>query len=333
MTNPLLRACAAFAGLLACGFARAQAPAPVTIALPGTAPAYATTYLAADLDLFGDRGLKVALVEAAGTGDALIPGDAGWTLATGGDFARAVARGQRLLGLANLVERPQLELVLKKTFADQGKFVATSPVAARGKLLRGRALGVEALGGPHEGWARLVARKAGLDADKDLRFLALPGAAFAAAMAEGKIDGFVAAAPWSFTATRDGAGVVLASALAEDAPEIMPFAWSVLVTRPETCQTRKSVCENMVKAYVEATRVLRDEPLRTTLALKRRFPGLSDDAFRATIESIRRSTPIFPAVTAQGLANAEAFAVASGLLKAGDALKSFDGLFTAEYIR
>jgi ABC-type nitrate/sulfonate/bicarbonate transport system substrate-binding protein len=324
-----------FAVALITGMAPAagQTPESTTIVLPSSSIAHATTFIAADLDLFRDQGLNATTSVAAGALDAVAAGRSDWTLTPALAFARLAAGGRKTLALANLLERPPMEIVLRKNLAVQGKFDPGSPVATRGKLLRGRTIAVDAAYSSPHGWLTLIARKAGLAPETDVKLVILPEDAMAAAMSRGEIDGFVASAPASVSAARDGSGVILASGPAGDAPEFQPSAWSLLATRPDICQTRKSVCEKIVKAYVEASRIMRDEPLRTTLVLKRRFPALSDDALKASIETVRRSTPIFPAVTSQALANSESFAAAAGLLKPEETLKSFDGLFTNEFVR
>jgi hypothetical protein len=46
-----------------------------------------------------------------------------------------------------------------------------------------------------------------------------------------------------------------------------------------------------------------------------------------------KGTPRPPAVTRADLENAETYNVDAGLLKADEKLKSYDGLFTDEYVR
>ena len=133
-------------------------------------------------------------------------------------------------------------------------------------------------------------------------------------------------------ATQSKAGIVLASSYAGDAPEIIPFAYSVLATRPEVCEQRPSLCEKVVKAYAAAARILHDEPERATAALKARFPDIPDPVLAAAVETIRRSTPERPLVTIEGLQNSETFNVRAGVLKAEETLKSFDGLFTTRFV-
>ena len=334
----MMRASAALAlaCILACGTTHAQeSRLQTSVALPSTSLTFATTYLAADLGLFDDAGLQVKVLDINGVGapNSVISGAVDFTLTTGSTFSRAAVKGQRLLIIANMIDRPQMEVVLKRSMAEQGGFDPRKPVEERGKLLKGKTIAVDGVFTNLHAWLQLVARKAGLDPEKDLKVTPLPAANMLAAMMAGTVDGFSSSQPWTAMATRDKSGIVLASSFLGDAPEIVPFAYSVLATRPEVCEKRQPVCSAMAKAYVEAARILREEPVRATLTLARRFPDIPQDVLNQAVETIRRSTPEVPAATVEGLQNSETFNVRSGVLKAEDTLKNFDGLFTTKYVQ
>ena len=317
------------------GAAQAQAPEATSLALPSTSLTFSGAYLARDLGIFEKNGLDLKLLDINGVGspNAVISGTVDFTLTTGSTFARAALRGQRMLIIANMIERPQMELVLKSSIATQGGFDPKAPVIERGKLLKGRTIGIDGVFTNLHAWMQLVARKAGLDPEKDIKVTPLPAANMLAAMAAGTIDGFSSSLPWTISTAMDGSAVILASSFAEDAPEIIPFAYSVLVTRPEVCKERRSVCEKMARSFAEAARILREEPERAAGVLRKRFPQIPDAVLTASLDMIRRSTPASPKATIEGLENSERFNVSAGILKAEDTLKSWDGLFTDEFLR
>ena len=305
-----------------------------SVSLPSKSLTFSTTYLAQDLGLFTRAGVNMKIVDINGVGapNAVISGSVEFTLTTGSTFSRAAIKGQRMLIVANMIERPQMELVFRQPLADQLGFDAKSPVETRGKLLKGRTIAVDGIFTNLHAWVQLVARKAGLDPEKDLKVTPMPAPNMLAGVASGVIDGFSSSPPWTTMATQSKAGIVLASSYAGDAPEIIPFAYSVLATRPEVCEQRQSLCEKVVKAYAAAARILHDEPERATAALKARFPDIPDPVLAAAVETIRRSTPERPLVTIEGLQNSETFNVRAGVLKAEETLKSFDGLFTTRFV-
>jgi len=65
----------------------------------------------------------------------------------------------------------------------------------------------------------------------------------------------------------------------------------------------------------------------------KRFATLDDGVLAAAFKQILKGTPRPPVVTKADLENAETYNVDAGLLKAEEKLKSYDGLFTDEYVR
>ena len=314
--------------------ALAQTIEQTSLALPSTSLTFSGAYLAKDLGLFDQNGLDVRLSEINGVGapNAVLSGAVDWTLTTGSTFARAAVRGQRMLIVANMIERPQMELVMARPLAERLGFNATAPLEERGKLLRGRTIGIDGVFTNLHAWVQIVARKAGLDPDKDLRVTPLPASNMLAAMAAGTIDGFSSSLPWTVSPVMDGSGVMLASSFAGDVPEIIPFAYSVLVTRPQVCAERRILCVKMAHAFAEAARILREDKPRALAALRKRFPQMAEAVLAASLDAIARSTPALPEATIQGLENSETFNLVAGVLKPDERLKSYDGLFTAEFL-
>jgi hypothetical protein len=53
----------------------------------------------------------------------------------------------------------------------------------------------------------------------------------------------------------------------------------------------------------------------------------------AAFEEIRKATPKVPVVTKESLNNADDFNVEAGMMKADAKLKSYDGLYTDEFVK
>jgi hypothetical protein len=112
-----------------------------------------------------------------------------------------------------------------------------------------------------------------------------------------------------------------------------PFGNATVITKPETCERRKSICQKMGRAMVEAVAYLHDRPAETLALLKKRFSTLDDKVLAAGFELIRKSTPRPPVTVRGALENGENYNIAAGLLKPEDKLKSYDGLYTDEYVK
>jgi NitT/TauT family transport system substrate-binding protein len=303
--------------------------------LPSTSLTFSSAYIAQDQGFWAKEGLEVKMVNIAGVGapNAVIAGSVDFTLTTASTFARAAARGQRMLVIANLLERPMMELVLRKDIVTGAGLDAAAPLAERAKALRGRTIGVDGVYTNLHAFLQLVARKGGLDPETDLRVAPLTAPNMPAAMAAHSIDGFSSSMPWTVGAVAAGQAVMIASSPRGDLPELLPFAYAVLMTRPELCRDHRAVCERMARGFIAAAAFIRSQPDALLPILKKHFPDIADDVMIEAIATIRSATPEKPVVTQAALENAERFSVNAGMVKPEEKLQSFDGLFTDEFVR
>src|ERR1700749_4769666 len=91
-------------------------PIDVIFALPSPTLTFSAPFLAEDGGFYKKEGLNVThrmLVGVAAV-NAVIAGSADFTIGTGPVFLRAVANGQKLITIANLIDKPLVELVLRK---------------------------------------------------------------------------------------------------------------------------------------------------------------------------------------------------------------------------
>jgi hypothetical protein len=126
---------------------------------------------------------------------------------------------------------------------------------------------------------------------------------------------------------------VIASGIDGDPSDMMPFGMATLITKPETCDKRKSLCMKMGRAMAEAVTYLRDQSTETLALLKKRFATLDDKVLAAGFEQIRKATPARPVTERAALENGELYSIEAGLLKPEDKLKTYDGLYTDEYVK
>src|SRR6476619_8224976 len=91
----------------------------VVLAVPNVALTFAPGYLAEDLGLFAKHGLNVKSVVITGIGSAkaVISGSADFAQISGATLTRAAARGQPLLGIVSTLNRPTIQIVLRKETA------------------------------------------------------------------------------------------------------------------------------------------------------------------------------------------------------------------------
>ena len=154
-----------------------------------------------------------------------------------------------------------------------------------------------------------------------------------AALQTKQVDGFAMAPPWVHKPLLDGEAVMVASGPDGDPAELMPFANTLLATKPDTCVKRKALCEGVGRAFRDAASIMLDRPTEALALLKKRFPQFDDRQIAAAFEDVRKITPRDLRLTAEAFEKAERFNVAAGLLKPDETLKSYDGFFTDQFVK
>src|ERR1700704_1891568 len=205
-------------------FAHAQ-QIDILMALPAATLTFSNAFIAEDAGFYKKEGLKVSNRTIVGVGavNAVIAGSADFTVGTGPVFLRAAAQGQRLLALLNLIDKPLVELVLRKDVADAAGITDKTPFNERAKALRGKTIGIQGVGSIVHAWQRLGTRRGGLDIEKDVGIAPMDPSAMPAALQTKAIDGYDTSPPFTTEAVVKGNAVMLASAVS-DAPDLPPVA-------------------------------------------------------------------------------------------------------------
>jgi len=302
------------------------------MAVPVVALAFSLGYLADDLNLWEKHGVRIKTVQISGIGamNSVISGSTDFTQSSGSAVTRAAAHGQRLLGIVGTINKPSVQVVLRKDLA-QG-FDPAAPLEKRVAALRGRTIAVDAINSVIHAYVRYLAKRAGFDPE-EIRIAVLQPPNMLAALQTRQIDGFAMAPPWVQKPLLDGEAVMVASGPDGDPADLAPFANTLVATKPDTCAKRKALCEGVGRTFREAVDVMFDRKDEALALIKKRFPALDDRQLAVAFEDIRKITPRDLRLTSQGFENAERFNVEAGLLKPEDKLKSYDDFFTDEYVK
>jgi two-component system, oxyanion-binding sensor len=208
---------------------------------------------------------------------------------------------------------PRADLIVPMGLSRAGNTVVLSAhalrtVAARqegdGIMARGRAtaawireaaaagtrprLGIVHLFSGHNLLLRYWLAAGGAEPDRDVEFVVLPPSAMERALADGRIDGFCAGAPWGTVAERDGSGRVVArgSEIWHRHPE------KVLGVRRAWADEDPGRLDALLRALGEAARLCDDPDRGDALAAMLAAPAHVD----APAEAIRSSLPQDPPV-------------------------------------
>ena len=323
------------AGFLAPLSARAQeAREPVSIATPNFSFTFSAGYVADELGLWQKHGLDAKRTMIAGIANvnAVISGSVDFAEAAGGTLTRAAAKGQRLLAIAITINRPFIQIVLRKELAAAAGFDPHAPLKKRGEALRGRTIAIETVGAMIHSYLRLVASRSGYDPE-EIRLATMQATSVMPAFASKQIDGFAQSLPWTLVPVVDGSAVVIASGPDGDPPDLEPFAHNLVIARPETCEKRKSVCDKVGHVYAEAMRNIHEHPAEALALLQKRFATIDPQILAAAFDEMSKATPATPIVTKTAIENAEIYSIDAGLMKREDKLPSYEGLFTDAFVR
>jgi NitT/TauT family transport system substrate-binding protein len=304
------------------------------VALPAQTLTFSSAFIAEDAGFYKKEGLKVShrFLVGVASPNAVIAGSADFTIGTGPVFLRAAAQGQRMLAIANLLDKPLVEMVLRKDVAEAARITPGMPLAERAKALRGRTLGIQGVGSIVHAWERLVVSRGGLDVEKDVRIAPMDPPAMLPALENKAIDGYTTSLPFTTQAVVKGSAVMLASAVT-DAPDLLPFAYGLIYAKPETCTQNREKCARIVRALAAANRFIVEKPGEALATLRKRFDKMDQAVLATAWEVVSKAHASDIRVSVAGLDNAQKVSLEAKLLDPKDALKGFDGLHSDEFLR
>src|SRR5262249_36179669 len=239
------------------------------MAVPVVGLAFSLGYLADDLNLWEKHGVRINTVQISGIGamNSVISGSTDFTQSSGSAVTRAAVRGQRLLGIVAPINRPSVQVVLRKDLA-QG-FDPAAPLEKRVAALRGRTIAVDAINSVIHAYVRYLAKRAGFDPE-EIRIAVLQPPNMLAGLQAPQNDGFARAPRWVQKPLLDGDAVMVASGPDGDPADLAPFANTLVATKPDTCSKRKALCEGVGHAFREAVDVMFDRKDEALALIKKR---------------------------------------------------------------
>ena len=315
--------------------ARAQAPEETTLAVPAFSLTFSSTFVAEELALWEKEGLRVKVSTVAGVGaaNAVLAGSVDFALTSAATLVRGGTRGQQLFAIAQLMDSAPTQIVLRKDVAEKAGLVADAPLAQRAQVLRGKRMAVDSVNSINHILLKFVARKAGVDPEKDLTVTPMQPPNMIAALKSGAIDGISMSVPWPVMATRDGLTVTLVSVPRGDIPEMTPFAFILLVTRPGFCDTKPSVCKKLVAGYQRSLGLIHDKPAEATAALRKKFDKIDPAVLADSFELARAASSRKLFINEAGIKRAFDFQVDAGAMSADEKLPPLAGFYTNKFVQ
>ena len=304
------------------------------MALPADVMQFLGIYAAQDLGFWKSQGLEVKtqLITGIGSFNAVIAGSADFSVSSAASLTRAAAKGQRMLAIANMIDKPVWVIVISKEIAEAAHFDPKAPLATRAKILAGKKMSVDGINTVIHGYLKVIARAGGVDPDS-MTIAPLAPSETLAAFSRHAIDGFINGPPWPQTVLQEGTAVAIASPLTGDPDWIAPNGSGVIVTRPQFCAEHRSICMKMGKGLAQGARFIHEQPAEALALLKKHFDKIDPAVVERAFEGVVAGTPVPPTMTAAVLGNSEHLNIEAGLEAPSDQLTSYDGLYTDEFVK
>ena len=330
--------CAAIA-LAACVVAVAR-PAPAdelidsTMAIPVYSLGFMVEMYAQDTKLYHKHGVNMKMLQINGLGtiNAVIAGSVDFGQPSGVSFIRAAARGQPLLAIVEFTNRIVVQVALRKDLAAAAGFDAAASLEKRALVLKGRTLAVDSVNSVIDAYLGLLAKRAGFSHD-DMRVAPMEPPAMISAFAAKQIDGFAMSLPWTQIPVVGGEAVMVASGPDGDTVGLDPFANTVVITKPATCEKNPKLCLAVGQTFADASAMMHANPDEAMAVIQKRFPTLDPKVFAASFAAALKMTANPPVPTAQGLENDDNYNIAAGLMKPEEKLSDYTKLFTDKYVK
>jgi NitT/TauT family transport system substrate-binding protein len=315
--------------------ARAQGHEETSLALPAVTAFFASTYIAKDAGFWDKHGLDVKLNQITGIGamNAVLSSSVDFSNSSGPSIIRSNIRGQKLVAIGSTLDALPFELVVRKSIADAAGLTLKTPIAQRVAALKGKKISVDSPNTIVHGWLRYFDRQGGLTAERDMTVAMMQPPTALAGLKSGEIDGAVLSTPFSASAVRQGTGTIVASSLAGDFPDLLPFTFNVIPARPEFCNQKPTVCQKLMDGYADALAYIHSNPKESLAILQKRMEGINPDDLNSAFEQVRKWTPQTTKVVVAGLEHSQVLMLAGGMIKPDEKMASFDGIYTNKFAK
>jgi len=219
-----------------------QAADKIRISMTGFAGQFMTFPLAQKRGFLKEEGIEAEIIRisAAAGRAALSGGEVDYSTGIGGTAIGGALSGITIRVVACFVPAPVLALVSRPEY----KTV---------QALKGKTVAVLIAGGVAHFAARAIARHFGLDAEKELKYLAVgPPDARYAALSQGLVEAAVLGPPLDFEARKQGFNILAR------ANDIFVFPETGLVTSVKKIQEKPDEIKRVIRAGIKANRYIRN---------------------------------------------------------------------------
>ena len=315
--------------------ARAQVPEHAIVSLPAENFGFLPFYVAQDQHIFEQQGLDVqkVVLPGVGTTNGVISGAANFGFSNGASLTRAAARGQKLLGIAIMSDKPVWAILMSKKVTDANHFDPNAPLAERAKMFQHvHTFAIDSVNSVGHALTRVIEKIGGVDPES-LPVTPLGPPEAIAAFSRGSIDGWVSNPPWSEQILAMGTAVIVANSLTGDPPWMTPFGSGVVITRPQFCAEHRSICVKMGHSLAMGMTFVHQHQAESQAILRNHFPQIDPAVLDKSFAAIEQAMPQTPVIVEAAIANSDRLNIEAGFMKPEEKLNTYSDLFTNDYVQ
>jgi ABC-type nitrate/sulfonate/bicarbonate transport system substrate-binding protein len=105
-----------------------------------------------------------------------------------------------------------------------------------------------------------------------------------------------------------------------------------IVTRPDLCADKPTVCTRFAQGYVKATALMHDDTAKAVEVLRKRMPNEDPEVLAESLRLMLPWAPRSPAQSEEGWVKSQELMEIAGMIKPEEKLKSFESLYTNRYV-
>lgn len=262
-------------------------------------------YVAAAKHYFEDEGIDAELVVAKGGSAALaavLGGSGQICVGVPSTTFHAREKGQDLVIFASLMDQYASNVIISAAAAKKAGLTRNSTVAARLAAMKGLRLGITGPGSATDQLTRFLARKAGLNPDRDITIVPLgSGGAVLAAFSRQRIDGFAFSSPTSDTAVVKDKAFTLFDLSNGGYEPLAGFLYVTMSAKSEWLKKNPVVATKIVRAMDRALKLLKVHPEEGRKAMRSFFPKVDEAVFNAAFNANLAAYPATARIDGKGV--------------------------------
>lgn len=257
-----------------------------------TSLAFIQNYIAAELGYFADEGLDVEIVVTRGGGpdvQAVLAGDAAFTINDGAQILPAVAKGLPLTCLMATLDRNIINVSMLKDTAEQLSVGPESPIEDKLAALAGLNIGITRPGSLTWQLARFNLNTAGLDPETGATIVGLGGGpAVAAGLQNGDVDAIYISVPLGERVVHSGQAITLIDNANGEDPNLPNFMMEGLWAKPDFVAENPNTCRAVIRALSRASEFVLDENVGdVSAALTSTFGALGEEVLAIGVNKVK----------------------------------------------